>query len=58
MTLRVIVEFRPGRSFEINEENGFTPSDLRAAFRIFRRGVSRGLVRNVRLVDGDEVLTG
>jgi hypothetical protein len=54
MGIRVLVELTGGRSILIGEDCGYSAADLRAAARIFRRGITRGLVRRVRVLGAGE----
>jgi hypothetical protein len=50
----VLVELRRGRWFLIDRLNGYDEADLRAAFRILRRGEAKGIIARVRLMESLE----
>jgi hypothetical protein len=57
MCLRVVVKLLSGQSFELDERAGYCEADLRAAFRIFRRGVRKRFIEDVRLFDREREVT-
>ncbi|MHC4859982.1 MAG: hypothetical protein ACYTDY_07805 [Planctomycetota bacterium] len=54
MGLRVVVRLRTGGAFELDRSAGYTDPELRAAFRILRRGIPKQIVQSVHLFDGEQ----